>query len=263
LIAINFFTQNHKVMKNVLLIAALAFTGWVQAQTDAAMTNSLRDDINSGNLEPSAYRVIYGVPQQSGSVQGDVYLDAEWQKADVWFYPEVIAQYDPKASDKVSSLPVRIDLGNQYVEFKLPEGVKAIDAASIKKIELKGAGAVRTFVNTRQYGHSKEIPGFAEVLSEGKITVVKYTKLWLKQPTYNVALNVGERDAKLIKQKDYYLINEKNGAFLLDKFKPGAGWLKKTTKSKAKKVEAYMKDNSLDPKNDADLMRILAYYNGL
>ncbi|MFM9952290.1 MAG: hypothetical protein ACKV1O_30450 [Saprospiraceae bacterium] len=250
-------------MKNALLIAALACSGWVHAQTDAAMTNSLRDDINSGNLEPSAYRVIYGVPQQTGAVQGDVYLDAAWQKADVWFYPEVVAQYDPKASDKVSGLPVRIDLGNQYVEFKLPEGVKAIEAASIKKIELKESGNIRTFMNTRQYGQTKEMPGFAEVLSDGKITVVKYTKLWLKQPTYNVALNVGERDAKLIKQKDYYLVSEKNGAYELDKFKPGTGSLKKMTKSKAKKVEAYINDNGLDPKIDADLMKILAYYNGL
>ncbi len=250
-------------MKNALLIALLASTGGLQAQTNAAMNNSLRDDLNSGNLEPSAYRIIYGVPQESGVVQGDVYLDADWQKADVWFYPEVVARYDPKASDKVSSLPVRIDLGNQYVEFKLPEGVKAIEAASIKKIELQGSGGVRTFVNTRQYGSAKEMPGFAEVLSDGKITIVKYTKLWLKQPTYNVALNVGERDAKLIKQKDYYLVSEKNGAFSMDKFKPSTGSLKKITKSKAKKVEAYINDKSLDPKNDADLMKILAYYNGL
>jgi len=250
-------------MKNALLIAVLACTSWAQAQTDATMTNSLRDDINSGNLEPSPYRVIYGVPQQTGSVQGDVYLDAEWQKADVWFYPEVVARYDPKASDKVSSLPIRIDLGNQYVEFKLPEGVKAIDAASIKKIELKGADGIHTFMNTRQYGQTNDLPGFAEVLSEGKITVVKYTKLWLKQPTYNVALNVGERDAKLIKQKDYYLVYEKNGAYQLDKFKPGVGSLKKITKSKAKKVEAYINDKGLNPKNDADLMKILAYFNGL
>ena len=253
-------------MKNALLLVALAFGGWMQAQTNASMTNSLRDDINNGNLEPSPYRIIYGVSQEAGKVQGDVYLDAEWQKADVWFYPEVVAQYDPKASDKVSSLPIRIDLGNQYVEFKLPEGVKAIEAGSIKKIELHGEapGGVRTFVNTKQYGQTdKNLGGFAEVLSEGKITVVKYTKLWLKQPTYNVALNVGERDAKLIKQKDYYLVHEKNGVFRLDKFKPGMGSLKKITKSKAKKVEAFINEKSLDPKNDADLAKILAYYNEL
>ncbi|NUO03027.1 MAG: hypothetical protein HUU01_20655, partial [Saprospiraceae bacterium] len=130
-------------MKNALLIATLTLTGWLQAQTNASMTNSLRDDINTGNLEPSPYRVIYGMPQESGKVQGDVYLETNWQNANVWFYPEVVARYDPKASDKVSNLPIRIDLGNQYVEFKLPEGVKAIEAASIKKMEVDGPGGVR------------------------------------------------------------------------------------------------------------------------
>lgn len=227
------------------------------------MTNSLRDDINTGNLEPSPYRVIYGMPQESGKVQGDVYLETDWQNANVWFYPEVVARYDPKASDKVSNLPIRVDLGNQYVEFKLPEGVKAIEAASIKKMEVDGPGGVRTFYNTLQYGKSADMPGFAEVLSNGKITVIKYTKLWLKQPTYNVALNVGERDAKLIKQHDYYFVNEKNGVYELNKFKPGVGSLKKVAKSKAKKVEAYLSEQQLDPKNDADLVKILAYYNSL
>ncbi len=251
-------------MKNALLFFALAVAGNLLAQADASMTNSLRDDINSGNLEPSAYRIIYGVPQESGKVQGDVYLDIEWQKADVWFYPEVVARYDPKASDKVSSLPIRIDLGNQYVEFKLPEGVKAIEGASIKRIEIQNGGSVRTLENLKQYGvKNTDMEGFAEIISDGKIKVVKHIKLWLKQPTYNVALNVGERDAKLVKSKEYYVVNQRNNSITLEKFKPSKGWLKKTTKSKAKKVEAYMRDQQLDPKKDADLSNILAYYNGL
>ena len=45
-------------MKNTLLIALLASTGGLQAQTNAAMNKSLRDDLNSGTLEHSDYRII-------------------------------------------------------------------------------------------------------------------------------------------------------------------------------------------------------------
>jgi len=250
-------------MKNVCFLSLLLCANFALAQTDAALTNTMRDEINNGYLEISPYRIINGVAQAPGKVTGDVYLNPEWQMADVWFYPEVVARVDPKASDKVSKIPVRLDLSNQYLEFNLPEGVKAIEAGSIKKIEFKDLAGLHTFLNVKQYGlRNNEMQGFVEVLSDGKIKVVKHTKLFLKQPTYNVALNVGERDAKLIKQSEYYTVEGKNAPVLV-KFKPTNNALKKLMKSKAKKVESFMDAEQLNPKKDEDLVRILAYYNEL
>lgn len=233
------------------------------AQSDDEMMQNLRDDFNYGEFNPGANHVYYGVKQKPGVVKGDAYLDPEWHKAAVVFYPEVVKRYDPKAPDSIAGYPVRIDLINQSVEFQLKEGVKAVEVGSIKKIYYEADRLVK-LVNAKEFDNGETTPkGLVELMSSGKLTVVKEVILKLKEPTYNVALDVGEKDAKIYKKALYYYMEKKGNRSALVKFKPAKKQLLALMGGKADKVETYIDINNLNPKRDIDLQRILIYYNGL
>ena len=225
------------------------------------MTQSLRDNLNYGSFNPGPNRApIYGVGQSQGKIVGDVYLDSTFNTAEIFFYSEVVRRYDPSASDSIGGYKVRVDVVNYDVEFQLNEGAKALDESAIRKIRWQSKDRKVTLVNTRQYAGTGEMKGFFELLSEGKLTVLRYTRLKVVQPTYNVALDVGTKDAKLFKKTEYYYI--KNTQTLeLTKFKPTKKSLLELMKSKKTKMERYMDEQNPELKNTADLIKVLDFYN--
>jgi hypothetical protein len=244
----------------------LLFSLWqlvLPAQSDDEMMQNLRDDFNYGEFNPGANHIYYGVKQKPGVVKGDAYLDPEWHKAAVVFYPEIVKRYDPKAPDSIAGYMVRVDLINQVVEFQLKEGVKAVDISSVRKLYYE-SGRLIKLVNGKDIDKDNIAPkGFLELLSSGKLTVVKAVVLKVKEPTYNVALDVGEKDAKIYKKGIYYYMEKKGAQNSLVKFKPSKKKLLALMGSKADKVEKYISANGLSLKNDADLQRALDYYNSL
>lgn len=201
-------------MKNIIaLLVLLCFVLPAFAQSDTEMMQNLRDDFNYGEFKPGANHVYYGVKQRSGKVIGDIYLDKEWRKAVTIFYTEVVKRYDPKAPDSIAGYQVRVDLNNHYIEFNMSDGVKAVEENTVKRLYLSSADgkSLVKLVNTREYGNtSPELQGFVQLLSSGpKLTVAKYVRLAVKEPTYNVALDVGEKDAKIFKKNEYYYVQKK------------------------------------------------------
>ena len=209
--------------------------------------------------------MYYGVKQKKGTVTGDVYFDPEWHKASVVFYHELLQNYDPKAPDSIAGYQLRVDLNDQVVEFKLKDGVKALEASAIKKIYLnQHANNPMVLVNTRELNTSEtDLKGFVELLSEGNLTVVKYTYLKLKAPTYNVALDVGEKDAQILKKTDYYYLDKKGSGKNLAKFKPGKKKLLELMHTRRSQMEKFFDEKSLNVRKDDDLRQALQYYNGL
>lgn len=246
--------------------SVLLFCLWrltLLAQPDNEMMQNLRDDFNYGEFNPGANHVYYGVKQKPGVVRGDAYLDPEWHRAAVVFYPEIVKRYDPKAPDSIAGYMVRVDLINQVVEFQLKEGVKAVEIGSVRKLYYE-SGRLIKLVNAKDIDDDNVAPeGFLEMLSSGKLTVVKSVVLKVKEPTYNVALDVGEKDARIYKKGLYYYMEKKGAQSSLVQFKPSKKKLLALMGSKADKVEKFISDNGLSLKNDADLQRALVYYNSL
>ncbi len=247
-------------MKQTVAFVVITCLCLLKLTAQEEMVQSTRDAINFGTFTPSANRAaIYGVEGPQGRIVGDIYLDTVWRQSVVYFYPEVVRRYDPKAADSVAGYRVRIDLYNSNVEFQVEGGVKAVEGTAIKRILFKEAQTPFTIINTTQLPRLPDVKGFFRLIGEGKLTVVQHPKIQVINPTYNVALNVGTKDTRLYKKTDYYYLK---GSQLV-KFKPNKKSLLQLMKNQKSRVEQYLAANPVNFKNPEDLTRLVGYYNAL
>lgn len=225
------------------------------------MTQSTRDNLNYGNFTPNPQRTtIYGIDERKSNIKGDVYLDSAWHVGEVFFYPEVIHRYDPNASDSVGGYKIRVEVVDYTVEFLIENKAKAVEESAIRRLVWMNGTDKITLVNTRQYGVSDGLKGYFELLSEGKLTILKYTRITLLKPTYNIALDIGEKDYRILQKSDYYYLREgKNSK--PEKFKFSKSSILDLMKDKKSSVEKYVEAERLNLKQEADLRRVLQFYN--
>lgn len=234
---------------------------WLLAQTTLQQTTV--DNLNYGDFDPKASFVYYGKESSlKGAVAGDVYWDSAWHVGKVWFYPEIVRFYAPDAPDSAAGYPIRVDVLNDLVEFRLDATrVKGIDASSVKRLSWFSAEEQRqvTLVNTREYPLLQEkCSGLAELLAQGACTAFRCLSIQVIQPTYNVALDVGSRDIKLVKKQVCYAL--KDGR--LQRFSPGAV-IQELLKGQEATLKAYQRAQQLNLRQPAHLAKLLAYYNEL
>lgn len=97
---------------------------------------------------------------------------------------------------------------------------------------------------------------YVQVLAEGKITFLKYLYKSLDETTaYNVP---GKIKTFNNRSNFFYLKDGKNFSQ-----KPASKILEELAGDKWAQVEAYMKQNSLNAKNEDDFARLINYYNSL
>jgi hypothetical protein len=97
---------------------------------------------------------------------------------------------------------------------------------------------------------------FVQVLTEGKITAVKYLYKSLDEIT---EYNMPGKIKSFANRMTYFFI--KDGTAISQK--PSSKLLEELLKDKWPVVEPYMKQNSLSPKSEDDCVKIINYYNSL
>jgi hypothetical protein len=97
---------------------------------------------------------------------------------------------------------------------------------------------------------------FVQVLTEGKITAVKYIYKTLEEAT---EYNMPGKIKSFANRMAYFFI--KDGTAISQK--PNSKLLEELLKDKWSVVEPYMKQNSLSPKSEDDCIKIINYYNTL
>jgi hypothetical protein len=231
------------------------------------MAQSTRDAINFGqigNFNPnSSASMIYGISDTPGEVIGEIYLDSSFLKSSIVFYREIVKRYDSNASDSIAGYPVRIDLRNYLVEFKLGEAVKSIDPLAIRKVYYQRPGQIApsVFWNVDEFNdRPDDLKGFVEMLAVGKLKVVKSYSLLYIRPTYNAALSVGDKNAKYFKRYAYYYADAKSN---LIKFKPKRKELLALMADKASLVIQYINEKKLTLDSDEEIKMVLNFYNKL
>jgi hypothetical protein len=254
-------------MKNLAIIAITLFcmvSIKVVAQT--SMMQNTKDAINLDGIKIGQHTstMLYGFDTRTTEVQGSYYLDTDWSLATVRFYPKTIST--PKGTvklDSLSGIQIRVILQGNDIEFNTPDGIKVISGTFVRGFSLQKPNQIvpKNFISTLEFvdNYDKTKPSFFEVLIEGKTKLLEYIKITTQKPDYNEAFNVGSKDIKIIKEKQYFINKGKE----VLRFSTNKKELFELMADKKTEVEKYIKDNELTLKDRSDLMKVFEYYNSL
>ncbi len=198
--------------------------------------------------------MLYGIPLPEGKVIGDTYLDVQWKAASILLYDK----------DKlIEGFPVRYDIHLNELEIKAKNGVKVLKGDKVKSFVWIDSltNSPIYFVNAKEFKneYNVTITGFFQVLTDGSLPLFKKTNVDVKKADYNVQLNVGSLDDKILKKHELYAVK---GHRVIEvpsskkKLLPLFG-------DKSKDVEKFIKENALTTNKEYHLTNIFKHYNSL
>ena len=227
------------------------------------MMQNTKDALNVGGLKVGQHTstMLYGFDTRTSEVLGSYYLDQDWSLATVRFYPKTIST--PKGSVKLDSLTdvqIKIILYGNDVEFNTPEGVKVISGTLIKSFTLQKLNQLpKNYVSTLEFidNYDKIKPSFFELLVDGKVKLLEYTRVNIQKPDYVEAFNTGSKDIKITKDKQLFITQGKE----VLKLNTNKKEILELMSDKKAEVEAFIKQNNLSIKDRVDLLQIFKFYN--
>ncbi|MBU6167538.1 MAG: hypothetical protein KGQ86_00760 [Bacteroidetes bacterium] len=249
-------------MKTIFLYLFLILPFILFSQDE--LYQSTRDDLNYGEFRPNNLAPRYGIAEKPGKLLGNIHLDTTFRKSAVVFFKDVVRRYDPDASDSISGYKMRINLLEKLVEFQIGDLVKGIDFRAIKKIQtfdLNG-NVLKTFLHSSIEGPKNYLEnGFFELIYAGRhIKVISIQILKKKEPTYHVALSVGDKNAYYYLKTSYFSKID-NGDWVETNLNKKA-WLG-LTGFHAKKMESYLKENRINMNNEEAIKSFCQFFDGL
>jgi len=230
---LNCYAQSSAIPKNVRAVNTI---------------ERLTDSNGLGNNE-----MLYGIPLPEGKVVGDTYLSTEWKRS-------VILLYDN--NKLIEGFPVRYDIKSDDLEVKGRSDIKVLEGRKIKSFMWIDSSRSEPyyFVNAKDFKEDGvPLTGFFEVLADGNSPLFKKVNISVKKADYNVTLNMGSRDDKILKNSTYYFADGNRVSEIPGSKKKFLQLLK----SKADEVESYMDENGLSIKKEEELVAIFKYYNSL
>lgn len=223
------------------------------------MNQTTRDRINFNNLTISNSATLFTIKGPAGTLIGSPYLDTTWQAGNVKFYKNLPLSLKV---DSLAGVPVRLDLLANELDVKASvTDIKAIKASEIRYIDMNNAyGSVSRFINVQEF-QSEERPGngFFEQVVTGKLGLLTHPSVHLQKSTYNVAMNVGSKDDKLVKRMDWYAVRGQQ----LVKFSPGKKSILELMDDKKEQIDIFLKTKKPDVKTREGLSVVFRYYNTL
>jgi len=247
-------------MKTLILFIFLFIPLSLISQEELYQTT--RDEFNYGEFRPNNTAPIYGIAEKPGKLMGNIYLDSIFRSSAVVFFKEIVKRYDPSASDSIAGYKLRINLLEKLVEFKMNGGIKGIDNIAIKKIQTfdPAGNILKTYINGKMLGiDSIGEDHFYDLVFDGLfVKVVSLSVLKKKEPTYHVALSIGDKNAYYYLKTIYYAKIE-NGNWKEIQNNKNA-WLD-LTGSRAKWMSSYLQQNQLNLKLTSDLRQFFQYFD--
>lgn len=232
-------------MRTILfLLAGLFTTGDLFAQGTPLLT---RDHlVRVGNLTPAGPSVESFDTRES-KVRGSSYLYDDWVSGKIVF----------DNGDELGNLQLNFDLHHNLLEIKMEQVVKVALPKQVRSVDIfylpeKSSRFIPVPDFRTEDGEAAE--GFAEVLYDGKIKLVKKNLIEVQKPNYRPSHDVGSLDYIIKKREKLYLLEE--------------GILKEVRRKSdfgkwSKKMKAYARENNLRFRNEADLIQLVRYYDSL
>ena len=245
-------------MKNLIYLSA--FLLLVQpsfAQTSAAPTNiaaAYNLDRMSDFRGLSSGELVLGIPMSPGKTVGDTYLSVDWKTGTILLYDD---------NKMIERYPIRYDMQTNEIEIKASNGIKALQGQRIKSFTWIDSPASPPiyFINAKDLRRDDGVvlTGFLQVLEDGSIPLFKRTYLQIKKADYNVSLNVGSTDDKILKKEEFYLLQDGKIVEVPSSRKKLVSFFGEH----AADVEKFIKDENLVVSKENDLQRIFSHYNSL
>ncbi|MEP2771127.1 MAG: hypothetical protein ABJH05_03195 [Fulvivirga sp.] len=190
--------------------------------------------------------ILYNGSGVQSDIEGDPYL-LEYQ------LPGSIMILNGNAPIEV--IKMKYHVLNNYIQCDYKGRTLAIDGSKVLSFNL----AHRYFINTNELGAvNNELSGFYEVISDGSPSLLAHDAVKIKKPDYNIALDVGNKNYRLIKNRNYYLLIE-NKIYGITKKKD----LWKMIESNQKEIKEFIKAERISFSDENDLVRLCTYLNNL
>lgn len=243
------------MVKFVCVIFSVLITLGGQAQSvlppNIRATNTLEKLFDYNGIDEGD--ILYGIPLPEGKVIGDTYLDTHWKNANVMLYEK---------EKLIVGFPMRYDIHLDELEFKGKNGIKVLAGNKVKSF-VWADSSTRTpsyFINGKAFRNEHDVPftGFFQVLTEGSLPLLKKTLIEIKKADYNVALNVGSPDDKILKKNKYFVLKENRLIELPVSKKKFLNIFNDNDR-----LEEFIKRNSLSTTNEQDLTLIIDHYNSM
>jgi hypothetical protein len=241
-------------------------TFFASAQDSQPIVNSTIDRFNGtggiGVSKINAQTMMYGYDNTEIRVKGNGYLDTLWHKGNIVFYPETGKVSKDNPLTLAENLTIRWDIHRNEIDVMINNKILATAGSTVYEFSyLEPNGKRRIFRNTAAIvKNDDKTLGFYEVLADGKAMFLRKYETQVKNPTFNAALNVGDKDYYFQRVEGFYA--EK--ADIIEKLKSKTSFFTEgLMKNKAKNIELFIKENNLNLKKEEDLIKLFSYYNTL
>jgi hypothetical protein len=201
--------------------------------------------------------VFWTSPTEASNVVGDFYIDSTWHEGNVKLNAAV-TQFGGMESDSLAGIKIRYNVLNNELEVLANKNdVRVIKASYLKRFEIEGPSP-QQFLNVKSVAPDSELKGVFEVLSAGKLTLLKHYKPKITKPNYNPGFGTGQKNTIVRLDSDYYVLTSGKP----EKLSPGKKGVMAVMNDKQKEIEAYLKENKANLKTDDELKSVFNFYNG-
>lgn len=240
------------ICKKTTLIIACLFLAF-GAVGQYAIAPEIRSQVAvrelSQGMAGNPANIVYGFAAPPGRVVGDVYIDTEWHLGNILL----------ESGTLLENYRVRYDLMSQTLEIQTTSAVRLLDFKLIKTLVWRDDITTRYFISGSAFSlDGSNVVGLIEVLSDGKKPLFRHTKMYMRQPDYVPAFDVGSRDAKIYKKSKLYVADGNE----LQEVK-GKKDIIQVLGDKKSEMETFIETNDLRTKTDFEVARIFDYYNSL
>jgi len=183
------------------------------------------------------------IPEKSSN---ELYLDESWE--------EIVVSINE--SDKNYKYPARIDILNDRVELKDSGTLKVIQGQFIKYLLIKRPGQKDRFIirNGMFENPANHPSGFYEVLTEGNINLLRLYGFVRLEPSYNPALDVGNKSAQIRQNEEMFIMKNNLVQELPSRKKDIYSLLGESAGKVAQ-------ENKLNPKREDELIQLIRLLN--
>lgn len=232
----------------------LSVATYAQENSEGAATKNTQQLTNNmtpgkaSSIGPGS--TIFIIPPKTEDRKGSPYLFEQWKKGVVFV----------KSLNKSYQFDyLKYDLMNNDIELKIDGQVKVIPDKEVKEFVIQddASGQVLKFIRLDRFSYeTTPLSGFGQVITEGKVSLIKHSYTEIKEANYRVDLNVGDKFDTILQREKYYFAY-KNKIYSANKKKEVIAFYA----AQDKDAKSFIKENKLNVQNEVELAQLILHFN--